>query len=193
MRNFVLVSAIVVCFLSASSYALGGEKDKATVTEDQTKPLVRVEKRVDHSYVVGTVIVNARIESIWDILVDYHNAPQVFQNLKSCEVVGKKGNAKLVRQVVRTGSPIKFDYTVALTEEKPNLITWRHESGSLEEVTGSWLLEPLDSGAKTKVTYSIFIDGGIFLPPWLLTNQLKGYLPVVLEALRKKAESLAKT
>jgi uncharacterized membrane protein len=150
------------------------------------KPLVQIEKRGERNYVVGTVLINAEPESIWDVLVDYPNAPQVFKNLKSCEVVGQKGKAKLIRQLVNTGSPIKFDYTVALVEKKPYSIEWFRDSGSLKEVTGTWQLEPMETGTQTRVTYSIFIDGGIFLPPWLLQQELKGYLPVVLEALRDK-------
>ncbi len=153
------------------------------------KPSVKIEKRGDRDYVVGTILIEAEPESIWEVLVDYPNAPEVFKNLKSCEVVGQKGKAKLVRQLVNTGSPIKFDYTVALVEKKPYSIEWAKDSGSLKEVTGTWQLEPIESGQKTRVTYSIFIDGGIFLPPWLLTPQLKGYLPVVLDSLRDKVAS----
>ena len=163
--------------------------DSGSLTIESNKaPSVRVERRGARNYVVGSVLVDAKAESIWDVLVDYPHAPQVFKNLKACEVVGQKGPAKLVRQRVNTGSPIKFDYTVALIEKKPFSIEWARDSGSLKEVTGTWLLEPIKSGKQTKVTYSIFIDGGVFLPPWLLTPQLKGYLPVVLNALRDKVE-----
>jgi ribosome-associated toxin RatA of RatAB toxin-antitoxin module len=134
-------------------------------------------------------LINAKPETIWDILVDYPHAPQVFKNLKLCEVVGQRGPIKLVRQLVNTGSPIKFDYTVALVEKKPYSIEWSRDSGSFKELTGTWQLEPLESGRQTRVTYSIFMDGGMFLPPWLLAPQLKGYLPVVLAALRDKVSS----
>jgi ribosome-associated toxin RatA of RatAB toxin-antitoxin module len=152
----------------------------------ENRPSVKIEKRGERSYVVGTILIDAEPEAIWDVLVDYPHAPEVFTNLKSCEVVGQKGEAKLIRQLVNTGSPFKFDYTVALVEQKPYLIEWERESGSLKEVTGKWQLEPLETRTQTKVTYSIFIDGGIFLPPWLLTQQLKDYLPTVLGALRDK-------
>jgi uncharacterized membrane protein len=153
------------------------------------KPVVRIEKRGQRNYVVGTIVIDAKPEPIWEILVDYPNAPQVFRNLKRCEVVGQKGQVKFIRQLVETGSPIRFDYIVALKEEKPRLIEWSRASGSLKEVTGTWQLEPIHSGDQTKVTYSIFIDGGFFLPPWLLAPQLKGYMPVVLNSLRERVEA----
>jgi ribosome-associated toxin RatA of RatAB toxin-antitoxin module len=191
----------ILIFIFLSLFLLSGSNVQATEKEKRTKelklssigktekPSVRIEKRGDRNYVVGTVLIDAKPESIWDVLVDYPHAPQVFKNLKLCEVVGQRGQTRLVRQLVNTGSPIKFDYTVALVERKPYSIEWSRDSGSLKEVAGTWQLEPLDSGRKTKVTYSIFIDGGIFLPPWLLAPQLKGYLPVVLDALRDKVSS----
>jgi uncharacterized membrane protein len=157
--------------------------------DDDSIPRVKIEKRGARSYVVGTVSINAQPENVWNVLVDYPKAPEVFENLKLCEVVESKGRVKLVRQVVRTGLPFEFDYIVALTEDKPYRIEWYRESGSLKEVTGSWELEPDDSGEKTKITYSIFIDGGFCLPPWLLNSQIKNYLPVLLNSLRHKVES----
>ncbi len=191
----ILISILLALFLLSGENAIASEKHSRTKELGHSdvaiieKPVVKIEKRGDRSYVVGTVLIDAKPESIWDVLVDYPHAPKVFKNLKSCEVVGQRGSVKLVRQLVNTGSPIRFDYTVALLEKKPYRIEWSRDSGSFKEVTGTWQLEPLESGMQTRVTYSIFIDGGMFLPPWLLTPQLKGYLPVVLDALRDKVAS----
>ncbi len=195
MLRRILTLVLLALSLLFGNNAQASEKQKRTkevklsYVAQIEKPAVKIEKRGDRNYVVGTVLIDAKPESIWDILVDYPHAPEVFKNLKLCEVVGQRGPIKLVRQVVNTGSPIKFDYTVALVEKKPYCIEWSRDSGSLKEVTGTWQLEPLESIKKTRVTYSIFIDGGMFLPPWLLAPQLKGYLPVVLNALRDKVSS----
>jgi carbon monoxide dehydrogenase subunit G len=195
MVHRILSLVLAVLFIVVGNDAKAAEKvEHANVMKGislakMERPLVKIEKRGDRNYVVGTVLIDAEPEAIWDVLVDYPHASKIYKNLKSCEVVGTKGAAKLVRQIVNTGSPIKFDYTVALVERKPNSIEWARESGSFKEVTGTWQLEPVQSGRQTKVTYSIFIDGGMFLPAWLLAPQLKGYLPVVLEALRDKIAS----
>jgi len=189
MFRRILILVLLALFFLIGENAKASEKQKAKGLSHMMKlekPAVKIEKRGDRNYVVGTVLIDATPESIWNVLVDYPNAPKVFKNLKSCEVVGQRGAVKLVRQIVNTGSPIKFDYVVALVEKKPYSIEWARESGSLKEVTGTWQLEPVELGRRTRVTYSIFIDGGIFLPPWLLTPELKGYLPVVLDALRDK-------
>lgn len=163
------------------------------------QPQVRVEKRDNHTYVVGSVLINTPRERVWSTLVDYDRSPEIFNNLSLCKVIGNEGEVKLVRQVVKPGGPIKFDYVVNLIETKPSLIKWKRRSGSFKEVMGAWELESVakaalsqNSGTKdsaTLVTYSIHLDGGLALPPWLLASQVKGYLPTVLNGLKVKLES----
>lgn len=160
-------------------------------------PLVRTEKRGRYNYVVGSVLVDAPQDQVWEILADYEKSPEIFANLSLCQVLGTEGEVKLLRQVVKPGGPFKFDYVVNLIEKKPCLIQWKRRSGSLKEVMGTWELKPFKKSASasspasdyTFVTYSIYLDGGLALPPWLLASQVKGYLPQVLNALKKRVES----
>lgn len=161
----------------------------APVNASSEKPSVRIEKRDGLTYVVGSVIINAPREKIWDTLVDYDKSPEIFTNLSLCRVIGSDGDVKLVRQLVKPGGPIKFDYVVDLTETKPSLIKWKRRSGSFREVMGTWELEPVAKTSSTAVVYSIHLDGGVVLPPWLLASQVKGYLPTVLNALKTRVES----
>ncbi len=153
------------------------------------KPTVKIEKRDGLTYVVGSVTINAPREKIWDTLVDYDKAPEIFTNLSLCRVIGSEGEVKLVRQLVKPGGPVKFDYVVNLTETKPCLIKWKRRSGSFKEVMGTWELKPMAKTSATAVVYSIHLDGGLILPPWLLASQVKGYLPTVLNALKTRVES----
>lgn len=158
------------------------------------QPRVRVERRDNFTYVVGSVMIDAPRERVWSTLVDYDRSPEIFNNLSLCKVIGTEGEIKFVRQVVKPGGPIKFDYVVNLIETKPSLIKWKRRSGSFKEVMGAWELESVAKESVTKesatlVTYSIHLDGGLALPPWLLASQVKGYLPTVLNGLKVKVES----
>lgn len=164
-------------------------KSIAPVGAASHKPNVRIEKRNGLTYVIGSVVINAPREKIWDTLVDYDKSPEIFTNLSLCKVISTEGDVKLVRQLVKPGGPIKFDYVVDLTETKPSLIKWKRRSGSFREVMGTWELEPVANTSSTAVVYSIHLDGGVVLPPWLLASQVKGYLPTVLNALKTRVES----
>lgn len=177
---------------------LNVQKVRPSARKVSAMPIAHIEKRGHLTYAVGSVVINAPREKVWDILVDYDKSPEIFANLSLCKVVGKEGEVKLVRQVVKPGGPIKFDYIVNLTETRPSLIKWNRRSGSLKEVMGTWELEApahtsdiaaVNSTPCTTVTYSIHLDGGFALPPWLLASQVKGYLPTVLSALKTRVET----
>lgn len=184
MKQKILLPTLL-CFLATPIWAQT-TRAEFIVTE---VPKVNFEKKGRLNYVVGSVLIDAPRDEVWDILVDYENAPEIFKNLSLCRVVGTEGDIKLVRQLVKPGGPVKFDYIVNLREYKPRLIEWKRRSGSLEEVTGTWELEPAEDGDGTKVTYKIHLDGGILLPAWLLSTQVKGYLPTMLHSLKEKVES----
>jgi hypothetical protein len=73
-------------------------------------------------------------------------------------------------------------------EKEPTSITWHRSGGSMKEVAGNWELQPFDNNRATLTTYKIFLDGGFFLPPWLLRIQLKGNLPKMLMDVKQAAE-----
>jgi hypothetical protein len=195
------------CIFSGSC-AFAHETDKETNKEINTatnkesirpmnidasdRPTVKIEKRDGFTYVVGSVKINTPREKIWETLVDYDKSPDIFPNLSFCKVIGSDGEAKLVRQLVKPGGPVKFDYVVSLTETKPSLIKWKRRSGSFKEVMGTWELKPIAKSNATAVVYSIHLDGGLILPPWVLASQVKGYLPTVLNALKTRVESPGK-
>lgn len=163
--------------------------EKANEAPVGNVPTVSEKRMGNRTFAVGSVMVNARAEKIWQILTDYKNAPDIFSNLQKCEVVEDKGQNKLVRQCVHPkGTPMKFDYIVEIKETAPTLMEWHRLSGALKEVQGSWQLEPENQDGQTKVTYSIYIDGGMLLPAWLLRGQSKNYLPDLLKSLKQASE-----
>ena len=193
--HVVLAQRVLAQGAQASDVVRDRETIRKGVPVSSAKPSVRTEKRGDYTYVVGSVLIDAPPDKVWDILVDYDKSPEIFTNLSLCQVIGTEGEVKLVRQLVKPGGPIKFDYVVNLTESKPRLIKWKRRSGSFKEVMGTWELEPVErvspasKSFSTSVTYSIHLDGGLVLPPWLLASQVKGYLPTVLNALKSRVES----
>ena len=54
--------------------------------------------------------------------------------------------------------------------------------------TGSWTLEPLDEGKRTRGTYYIFTDPGGSIPSFIANKANTKALPDLFEAVRKRAE-----
>jgi ribosome-associated toxin RatA of RatAB toxin-antitoxin module len=152
-------------------------------------PIVSEQRLGSKTFAVGSVLVNARAEKIWEILTDYNNAPDIFSSLQKCEVVQDNGPKKLVRQLIHPkGTFLKLDYIVEIKETAPTLMEWHRTSGAFKEVAGSWRLEQHNNNGPTKITYSIYLDGGVLLPPWLLRGQSKIYLPELLTTVKRISE-----
>jgi uncharacterized membrane protein len=190
-----LLSLISLSLLNGSplqSLARNHENTNNLKSSQETSigaPTVSETKIGAKTYATGSILVKARRERIWEILTDYENAPELFQDVKKCHVLEDYGAKKLVRQVVMPkGSPMHFDYTIEVSENAPELMQWHRTSGALKDVSGSWKLEPDSTHRNTIITYSIYIDGGIFLPAWLLRGQSKNLLPDVLRSVKEAAE-----
>lgn len=193
-RHSVFAMTILMAVLFASFFASPAHtyaSDKTKVNQVDTSIITKMKRIGNREFAVGEIVIDAKPIQVWNVLTDYENSPEVFKNLKSCSVVGFRGNRRLVRQVVEPVGFMKFDYIVSMLEKKPTNLSWYRDSGSLKELTGEWNLKPLAGGSKTSVTYQVFIDGGVFFPSWLLTNKAKSHLPVVLTALKQKVHEHA--
>ena len=52
---------------------------------------------------------------------------------------------------------------------------------------GSWTLEPLDGGKRTRATYYLYTDPGGSIPSWIANKANTMALPDLFEAIRKRA------
>jgi len=53
---------------------------------------------------------------------------------------------------------------------------------------GSWTLEPIDDGARTRATYLLYTDPGGSLPTFLINKANSSTIPDIYEALRKHSQ-----
>ena len=57
----------------------------------------------------------------------------------------------------------------------------------VKNTEGSWMLEPIDAGAHTRVTYTLFTDGGGGLPAFIINQANKRSLADLFAAVQKTA------
>ncbi len=160
-------------------------------TEQQSLPQVFEEMVDKKAFQVIRMVVNAHPERVWQILSDYANAPNIFDNLKKCELLEDHGQTKIVKHVIHPSNwPSTFEYVLEIKENGPRAMEWHRVRGAFREVDGFWKLEPLQGGKATQVTYSAHVNGGLFLPSPMIKAQMRNDMPNVMLALKSSAENV---
>jgi ribosome-associated toxin RatA of RatAB toxin-antitoxin module len=138
---------------------------------------------------VVKMVVKAKPEQVFRILVDYENAPSVFPHLKKCHVLEDHGATKIVQHQVQPSGPFgTYNYILEVKEIPNKSLEWHRVKGDFKEVDGYWKLEPSEGGHHTIVTYSSYTNGGLFIPQILIKRQVHVDMPGVMSALKTQAE-----
>ncbi len=137
------------------------------------------------------VVVDAKIEDFYDVVVDYPRYPEFVPGIKACRVL-EVGGEKHVEYDLDLGLR-RIHYVLRHEEERPRRVSWSLVSGEILKVSnGSWELTA--EGQKTRARYSVDIQ--ISRPPLVpqalmdkMSDQMtRVQLPRTLEAFKARAE-----
>jgi coenzyme Q-binding protein COQ10 len=142
--------------------------------------------------VTKQVLVEAPVERLYDIIVDYERYPEFVPGIRRCRVRSAKGE-KQVEYELDLGVR-RIRYVLRHDEQRPRKVTWSLVSGDMMKVSsGSWELS--DDGGRTRAVYSVDIQ--ITRPPLVpqalvdrVSEELtRIQLPKTLAAFKARAES----
>lgn len=83
----------------------------------------------------------------------------------------------------------RVEYTLDHVREGDTRLRWALVEGAFKSNNGGWELEPLDGGTRTRATYTLDIDIGMFVPGSVLKTLLEQNLPATLAAFKRRAEA----
>lgn len=136
----------------------------------------------------SSIVVNVPSKSIYEVALDFENYPEFLPDVKAVKVQ-KKGKALLVNfeiQVIK-----RINYTLKVLGTPYKKIVWDLVEGSLfKQNRGYWSFEPQDG--KTKVTYRVEIDFGMFVPSLITSKLIGSNLPQMLKRFKDRVELLAR-
>ncbi len=135
-----------------------------------------------------TIVIDAPPEKVFDVISDYAHYPEFMSEVRGIQVKNRQGNEADVYYEVDLVKRIK--YALHMKEERPKKLSWSFIEGDwMRDNKGSWALEPTADG-KTQVTYSIEMALGPLVPKAIVNALVDQSLPKMLEATRKRVESL---
>ena len=178
------------------------------VQKSQTKGVTvyhrdRADSKIKEVKAVGEI--DAPPRKVLEVLADYPRYVEIMPYTKVSEVLATEKDGKVAHVYTVIDAPLASDrdYTLRIEE----VSDWRDGKGYLrtrwspsdkgpakkkgmvrvETNDGSWTLEPIAGGKRTRGTYLLFTDPGGSLTTWIINKANSSAIPDIFEALRKHA------
>ena len=129
---------------------------------------------------------DVEMERLYNIIEDYESYPEFVDGVSTINVLEKDENGARVEYGLNMIK--KFKYTLKLTHNRPNGLSWEFESGDLfKKNNGSWDLKDLGNG-QTEVTYSLDVDVKGFVPKSIISKLTDSSLPAMMKSYHERAK-----
>ncbi|WP_243692298.1 SRPBCC family protein [Caulobacter sp. BK020] len=132
---------------------------------------------------------------VWTTILDCERAARMTPSVKRCAVLSRdpSGRTELREHVVKWSFLLPaLHSTSRLALEPYRRIAFRCEAGDIKDCEGQWLLEPLDGGRATRVTYENRAAAPFGLPSGVTTMAMRRDVPAALRALRRESVAAAR-
>src|ERR671911_1425037 len=117
----------------------------------------------------GSTEVFASPAEVMAVVADFDAYPDWVGNLEEVEVLARDRRGRGTRVAFRLRTPMgEQAYTLAYRyQPKDAGVSWTYVEGTLDDLAGSYALEPTGEGA-TRVTYQLEVSLGMPIPGFLM-------------------------
>ena len=139
----------------------------------------------------GSTEVFASPAEVMAVVADFDAYPDWVGNLEEVEVLARDRRGRGTRVAFRLRTPMGDQaYTLAYRYQPRDAgVTWTYVEGTLDDLAGSYTLEPTADGT-TKVTYRLEVELGMPIPGFLLRQAAKQITRSALGDLKRRVESM---
>jgi ribosome-associated toxin RatA of RatAB toxin-antitoxin module len=142
--------------------------------------------------VVGKVYIEASPKRVWSAITDYNNHKSFVPKLIDSGLISDNGRKQVMFERGKTGI-LLFKKTVyiklRLQGEYPKRLDFHQIDGDFKVYEGDWLIEHAPDGKGTILTFRAKIKPDFFAPAMFVRKVQQNDLPMVLAAMKKRAES----
>ncbi len=167
--------------------------------------MMRERKGSDVKEILAVGEVGAPPRAVFRAIGDYARYKEIMPYTEESKIVAEEPGGKVVHVYSRINAPLvsRRDYTMRIVDvsdykDGQGYLGTRWTPSEKGPVgvdgvvrvkvnEGSWRVDSLDGGAKSRVTYFLFTDPGGSLPAWIKNSASSGAIPDMFEALRRVA------
>ncbi len=139
----------------------------------------------------GSTEVFANPAEVMAVVADFDAYPDWVGNLEEVEVLARDRRGRGTRVAFRLRTPMGDQaYTLAYDYQPRDAgVTWTYVEGTLDDLAGSYTLEPTADGT-TQVTYRLEVALGVPLPGLVKRQAAKQIVRSALSDLKRRVESM---
>jgi uncharacterized membrane protein len=202
----IAVFAIVAVLAASPARALNVKSPGADWTEaHRSSELVIFTKDVKEGRRIMAVSeIKAPAETVFNVLGDFEHYPDFMPYVKESRVLSRRGSSEVVTYargappfVSERDYPLKVRMTPGIPKNGGVFrIDWAALPGAWPEIEGvvrvklsegSWLVEPLHRGKRTRLTYSLLTNAGGLIPGFVVNLSNTIAIPELFEAVKKRS------
>ena len=139
----------------------------------------------------GSTEVDATPAEVMVVVADFESYPDWVGNLEEVEVLARDRRGRGTRVAFRLRTPMGDQaYTLAYRYQPRDAgVTWTYVEGTLDDLAGSYTLEPTADGT-TQVNYRLEVALGVPLPGLVKRQAAKQIVRSALSDLKRRVESM---
>ena len=198
-RFILLFMAVLFSFLSQTVMAvpittitpdsLSGEKTKL-LNGEIIVALTNLEEGV--TGVQGQIYIAAPPKKVWEVLTDYNNHKFFVPNIIDSGILSDNGSEKVMFEKGKTRMFIfQKEVYIKMKVWGDNLtrLSFQQITGDFKVYQGEWLLVDYPQRAGTFLTYKAEVKPDFYAPQFAVRNVQSRDCPIMLSAMKKKAEA----
>jgi ribosome-associated toxin RatA of RatAB toxin-antitoxin module len=138
----------------------------------------------------GATEVHASPAEVMAVIADFDAYPEWVGNLEDVRVLARDRRGRGTRVAFRLRTPVvTAAYTLAYRYAPRDAgVSWTYVEGTLEDLSGSYTLEPTDDDT-TLVTYRLDVELGMPLPGLVKRQAARQIVRSALSDLKRRVES----
>jgi carbon monoxide dehydrogenase subunit G len=195
----ILIGANLLSPLTASSLS----KEKSAVTTVEKPKFAPQGTTVTTSSlpngvtgVTGSIYIDASPEKVWSAITDYDNQKNFVPKIIDSGLISDNGSEQIMFEKGKTGV-LFFTKTVYLKlsihGDYPERLAFHQVGGDFKVYHGEWVVNGNPGCNGTLLTFKAMIKPDFFAPPFFVKKVQEHDLPMVLTAMKKRAEALGAT
>lgn len=135
-----------------------------------------------------SIVVDVPPKVIYEVALDFEKYPEFLSDVKQASVQNRKGKSLIVDFDIKVIRSIQ--YTLKVTPAPYKNIQWDLLKGDLfKKNRGEWTFKEEGKG-KTRATYSIDIEFGLFVPSMITSKLIGSNLPGMMKRFKERVEGL---